>query len=173
MERFLHASREGFFFYRWDRPGSVLLSGFGFSVLYRRALPRTSLPRRLTPFGRGRDPGNLVPALLGSPVQMKKGLRFLPPSWRTDPSKSRYGIAPARWVLKATAINVVSGSPVCYRDCYATLKGAEKKRSVLVVSATHSYPSILRGFDGYGLYRRVADLRYRVDYAPLKFTLTR
>ena len=33
---------------------------FGFSVLYRRALPRTPLPRRLTPFGRGRDPGNLV-----------------------------------------------------------------------------------------------------------------
>ena len=32
----------------------------------------------------------------------------------------------------------------------------------------NSYPSFARGFDGFELYRRIADLRYRVGYAPLK-----
>ena len=37
---------------------------------------------------------------------------------------------------------------------------------------TNSYPSFARGFDGFEVYRRIADWRYRVDDAPLKFTLT-
>ena len=72
----------GFLFFDGASPVLFYYLDFRFSVLYRRALPRTPLPRRLTPFGRGRDPGNLVPALLGSPVQMKKGHHRLPFRWR-------------------------------------------------------------------------------------------